>query len=277
MRHGIVAFLFVLAACSSSNDSALDASTPADAAVHSDAQTSADAAEFPDATTADADTFADATTFADAGPNDSGLDPSPGFGAIFGPCRVLDDELTSPSSSFFANHIDFGTNGWDPTETAMLTAGGQEILRDGNAGGSSLESEIFAYEMLDRCEGATLLKTETEVVYTDPRSKLTDILVELDGMKIGVSVTRAVGFPRDDPYPVERAKMLLDDKLADILDSTSHVAPEDAWTKQILYIMAYAEQHAMAIETALGQVDPAIRADTIVMVTITDGDDAFIY
>ena len=31
-----------------------------------------------------------------------------------------------------------------------------------NAGGSSLESEVMSFEVLHYCEGATLLKTETD-------------------------------------------------------------------------------------------------------------------
>ena len=70
----------------------------------------------------------------------------------------------------------------------------------------------FFYEVLHRCEGADLLKTEMEVTYTDPSGKLTDLLVDIDGAKIGVSVTRAVGWPRDDPYTVESAQNILEQK-----------------------------------------------------------------
>jgi hypothetical protein len=150
------------------------------------------------------------------------------------------------------------------------------VLTDGNAGGSSLESEIFAYEVLARCEGASLLKTETEVVY-DTAGKITDLLVDIDGLKIGVSVTRAVAFPFESAYTVEQAETLLTGKLADILESSANVSAADAWTKQILHVIAYAEGHAASLETALANIDDAIVADTIVYVTITDGDDAFIY
>lgn len=38
-------------------------------------------------------------------------------------------------------------------------------------------------------EEATLLKTETEVLYPDPAGKITDLLVEIDEQGVGVSVT----------------------------------------------------------------------------------------
>lgn len=268
--------------CSSSNedtDAALP--VPADAGVvEADAEVYADASPdvpaFPDASEVEDAGVAEDAQVEDASTPDATV-PLPGFGAISGACGVLDDELTAPEPSTFVNHIDFMTDGYDDADYALLTAGGREIIDDGNAGGSSIMSEVFAFEMLARCEGGLLLKTETEVEYTDPMSKLTDILVELDGMKIGVSVTRAVAFPFDQPYPPERALSLMNDKLGDILLSTANVAPADAWVKQILHVIAYSAQHAEVIEEALMQIDPLVRADTIVIVTVSDGDDAFIY
>ncbi len=63
--------------------------------------------------------------------------------------------------------------------------------------------------MLYRCELAVLLKTEAEIVYRDDGGKKTDLLVEMDAAKIGVSVTRAYGWPPEDPYTVEDATALL--------------------------------------------------------------------
>lgn len=229
-----------------------------------------------DATVAD-DATADAGTPADATATDAGGVPTPGFGEIRGPCGVLDEALTSTSPALFVNHIDFGTDPYDAADYARLSEGGREIIDDGNAGGSSLYSEVFSYELLYRCEGARLLKTETEILYDPPQGRITDVLVEIDGLKIGVSVTRAVAFPFDDPYPPERARTLMAEKLSGILESTGHVAPADAWRKQILYVIAYAEGHVAVLEDALASLDPAVRADTVVMITVSDGDDRFLY
>ena len=109
-----------------------------------------------------------------------------------------------------ANRLDFGLNPYDDEDLEFLTDGGQEVVSDGNAGGSSLLSEVFAFEVLSRCEDAILLKTETEIVYNDVSGKKTDLVVTIGGIKWGVSVTRAVGYPRDAPYTVERAADLLE-------------------------------------------------------------------
>lgn len=223
-----------------------------------------------------ADPAPDAAASADAPPTvDASPFPLDGFGMITGACDELDLELTSPEPSVFVDHLAFAAE-YMETDLGLLTPGGREIIADGNAGGSSLMSEVFAYEVLARCELAALLATELEIEY-ETAGTITDLLVEIDGLKIGVSVTRAVAFPFEDPYTVAQARTLLEGKLAGVLESSANVAPADAWEKQILAVLAYGSGHADALEAALGQIDAAVRADTIVWITVTDGADAFIY
>ena len=207
--------------------------------------------------------------------SESTTGPDPGLGVLSGDCGLIDAmELDSPSPFTFQNAIDFGRVGFDYD---MLTPGGQEVYDDGNLGGSSLESEVVSFEVLARCEGATLLATEAEIEYTDPMGIKTDILVEIDERVVGVSVTRAVGFPFDAPYTEMQAANLLTGKLEDILASTANVAPADAWVKQILHVIAYADMHAESILAAYATLPPEVTADTILLVTVTNGDDAFVY
>jgi hypothetical protein len=116
----------------------------------------------------------DATVVADDSPMaDADVDgaaavvPLPGFGTIRGECGVLSSELlASPTATWFQGELDFADDRYDdPAERPLLTDGGQEMLLDGNAGGSSVYSEVFAFEWLARCEGASLLKTENEIAY----------------------------------------------------------------------------------------------------------------
>jgi hypothetical protein len=261
-------------ACSDPSDPA-PASTDAGGTQLEDAGLPAgsDAGEDPDAAVGD-----DAGLRDDAGEGqDAGVTfPLAGFGAISGDCNVLDDELTSADPSIFVNHIDFGTDPYDAADLSQLTAGGQVIVTTENAGGSSVLSEAFAYEMLARCELASLLKTETQISYVDPQGKITDILVEIDGIKIGVSVVRAVGYP-PETYSLAEAKRIITKKLQGVLDSTANVASTDAWRKQILEVIAYAPEHAAYFQQAWDEADPALKADTILMITISDGSDSFLY
>ena len=200
--------------------------------------------------------------------------PLDGLGVLSGDCDVIDTELTDDAPSLFVNTLDFGTEAFDYD---ALSAGGRAVYDAGNLGGSSLYSEIFAYEVLYRCEQAALLQTEADIVYDDPSGKKTDLLVDLDGETIGVSVTRAYAWPPEDPYTVEQATALLDDKLDDVLLSSANVGAEHAWGKQILSVIAYTPDHAAAIVAAWDLLDTETRADTVVLVTITEGDDALLY
>lgn len=203
--------------------------------------------------------------------------PLDGFGVLTGDCDVIDDEITSQDSFIFENSIDFGMDPYDDMDLMKLSEGGQTMIEKGNAGGSSLYSEVCAYEVLYRCEEAVLLKTETEIQYEGASGKITDLLVEIDGQKVGVSVVRAFAFPFEDPYPIEEAERILDDKLSDIQLSSARVKEEDRWVKQILSVIAYTEQHAMQIRMAYDQLDASVKSDTILVVTVTEGEDRPLY
>lgn len=199
--------------------------------------------------------------------------PLDGFGTLSGDCGEIEPgELMTGSAPFeIVNAIDFMMLSFD---SSLLSAGGQTIFDDPNAGGSSKESEAIAYDVLYRCELATLLKTETEIVY-DTSGKITDFLVEVDGLKVGVSVVRAFAFMTE--YTVQNAFDTMTDKLLDIQESTANVSPGDAWEKQILAVISEKPENTANVVTALGMIDAGTRGDTIVVVTTTNGDDAFIY
>ena len=230
------------------------------------------------ATPVDATALDAPATDAAATPDAASEVPLAGFGSISGMCGVLNDPqlMMGTAPVYVTDTMTFGTGFHDPADRPLLTPGGQTLAATPNAGGSSGLSEIFAFEQLDRCELATLLKTETEIVY-DTAGKITDELVEIDGRKIGVSVTRAVHFPFGAPYTVDEARALITRKLTDIQASSANVSAGDRWDKQILAVLAYDAQHAGIVADVWASLDSATKADTIVVVTITDGDDAFIY
>ena len=103
-----------------------------------------------------------------------------------------------------------------------------------NAGGSSLESEALALEVLARAFGASLVMTETELAYNMP-SKMTDFAITVFGEKIGVSVTRAFKWSPDEPgaeMTQEDAHHLLCKKLVAIHSSSRNVR-NFRWRKQV--------------------------------------------
>lgn len=200
-----------------------------------------------------------------------------GFGTLSGMCGVLSAmDLTSATPELIHDTFTFDRKFVDPDDRPLLTEGGQHMISIPNAGGSSILSEVFAFEQLARCETATLLKTETEIVYSTA-GKMTDLEVFLDGRKIGVSVTRAMTYPYGGTYALDSATQLISRKLSDIKMSTANVSAEDKWDKQILAVLAWDATAAATVEQAWQALDASTKADTIVVVTATDGDDLFIY
>ncbi len=242
-----------------------------------------DAATF-DASTHDASTH-DAATH-DAATHDAAHDAgrdaalAPLFD-VSGSCGVLDTELRDALPHWFQNTATFPT-GWTIAEASRLSPGAQTILAEGTAGGSSSYSEAFAFEMLARCEGADLLRSETMIRYSVPMpGAITDMLVEIGGERVGVSVTRGVTVTgrctRADTYDPMIASDLLTRKLEGILESSRLVAAEDAWTKQILFIYADTSAHASTLMSAWASLDTSVRADTILYVSVSEAMDGFIY
>lgn len=222
------------------------------------------------------DTLPELSELSDQDAPDVAIVPLEGFGTITGECGVLDpEELESASPYLFVNHLDFDDTPYTG-DLSVLSIGAQEVYTDGNAGGSSSYSETFSFDVLYRCELAQLLKTETEIVYDDAGT-MTDFLVEVDGHKIGVSVVRAQSFPLTADYTLETADKTLRKKLTGILASSSLVSDEDAWVKQILHVIAYNQQHADMVLTAWNAIEAEVKADTIVVITVTDGADEWIY
>jgi hypothetical protein len=192
-------------------------------------------------------------------------------------CGTIASLLTSPSPSLLGDALVFVAG--ETYDKPSLSAGGQRLYDTPNAGGSSTESEVMSFEVLHACDGATLLKTETEVGYTAPDANggnaITDLEVEIAGSKVGVSVTRAYK-PSSQTLTDADVKALLEKKLVGIEQSSARVLPADKWVKQILHVFAATQDASDAVGRVWPTIDAATRADTIVLVTHTTGG-GFIY
>lgn len=112
---------------------------------------------------------ADASSGRDAGPDataDAASAPDAGtiteiLGTLTGVCPALDGLLASSAPGLVDNRVVFVPGESFTRDT--LSPGGKHLYDTPNAGGSSSESEIVAFEVLHYCDGASLYKTETEV------------------------------------------------------------------------------------------------------------------
>lgn len=270
-----VAILLMFVACSSDestpgpdNDEVRDSGTP-------DAVTTR-----PDA--ADRGDGGDAA--ADAQPNDAGVDAEIDageqdtvtviLGTLYATCPELAAAFANSEASTVFDRLVFADG--ESYARSELSPGGQRMHDTPNAGGSSAVSEVLSYEVLHYCDGAALYKTETEVSYT-AAGKRTDLVVDVAERRLGVSVTRAVPFPCGNPLQLEQATDLLDGKLSDIQQSSALVTEADRWERQILHVFTASHDDSLVVEQALAALDPAVRADTIVLVTEVDGGAFLLY
>lgn len=260
----------ILSACSAApvDQTPLDAGARADVAVAFDQGTSDALAPT------DAPSPRDVAPSADAGTFEGSTEI---LGTLRGTCGTVRAMLRSPTPSLLRNELIFMAP--ETYTRAGLSPHGQRVFDAPNAGGSSIESEVMSMEVLHYCEGATLLRTETEVRYAPPddagANSITDTLVSIDGMRVGVSVTR-VYRPRPMVLRDMDVQALLETKLAGINRSSMRVLPEDRWVKQILHVFVVDATVAAQVERAWAAISPALRADTIVVVTVTTGG-GFIY
>jgi len=209
-------------------------------------------------------------TAADTGP----AVPLDGQGDVSGECGVIGHaEWTSGEPLLVRNAIDLGDGGLDVED---LSEGGTKVYEDGNLGGSSLLSEVLAYELLYRCELAELIKTEAEIVYAT-EGKKTDLIADIDDRVVGVSVTRAFHYPPEDPYTPEEGTELLTDKLSDAAEAAGNASAADAWGRTLLHVIAYDSQYADEIEVAWAGLSASVTQDYFVVVTVTDGNDEEVY
>ena len=100
-------------------------------------------------------------------------------------------------------------------------------------------------------------------------------------MQYGVIGSRRLssrmGSDSGSPYTLAAAKTLMTKKLGDIQLSTANVADVDQWRKQVLAVLAWDAQAADTFAQAWAELDAGVKADTLVIITTTEGDDVFIY
>ncbi|KAG0083691.1 hypothetical protein BGZ92_010551 [Podila epicladia] len=150
------------------------------------------------------------------------------------------------------------------------------MLNTPNAGGSSLLSEVLSCEMLNRCLGATLAKTEMEIKYLFAYQPITDYTVCLPSlsprMHVGVSVTRAFAFK--GAYRRSDCRKLLYKKLRGILASTKNVIDE-RFFKQILHVWVPNGKVARTVQATYKTLPIEVTRNTVVIISVVNAPWVF--
>lgn len=145
------------------------------------------------------------------------------------------------------------------------------MLNTPNAGGSSLLSEVLSCEVLGRCLGARLARTEMEIKYLFAEQPITDFTVTLPNvsprMSVGVSVTRA--FAYKGAYRKAACRKLLLKKLTGILASSRNVIGE-RFFKQILHVWVPNGKVARTVQSAYRSLPVEVTHNTVVLISVVN-------
>lgn len=159
-----------------------------------------------------------------------------------------------------------------------LSKGAQRIMFEENAGGCSELSEAFSFEILRRCFGAKLVKTEMAIEYWWPHWKKTDYSCRMGEVKVGVSVTRAMKY--NGVFTRKDGLHLLRKKLFGINESSLGVLERDEWQRQVLHIWAtdpYIADLLQALFLELVFDEPELVQNTVILVTVASPDCWWIF
>jgi len=169
-----------------------------------------------------------------------------GLDQVFAFTRFLKNKTIGPFCVL--NRVDFVRK----PSLAHLSEGGRKIFTDPNAGGNSIFSEVFSYEILRSILGLKLERTEMELDYWPRGGKITDYSVSTHcGNYLGVSVTRAMCRSEASIFEQEDAERLLTKKLEGIIQSSKNVYPKFYCDKQILHILAESDEIAYTLAMCL--------------------------
>lgn len=150
--------------------------------------------------------------------------------------------------------------------TKDLSEGGERILREPNAGGNSLLSEVLSFEFMYKTFGASLEKTEMEINYHSD-SKKVDYSMLVGDRKYGVSVTRAFHFVDDTLFTEKEVYRILEKKLEGLVVATGNVVRKDKWSMNVLHVWVRSLHVAQLIQRVYNDFPQSLTSECIVMVT----------
>ena len=125
----------------------------------------------------------------------------------------------------------------------------QRSMEIPNAGGSSNISEAMSMEYMQKKFDAEGFIPEMEISYWIDAC-LCDFLMVLQDENVGVSVTRAVGYPFGSEFTLGQARELLNRKLFKLIVARNSISDKHNFYRSILHIWAYSEQVADNIKRA---------------------------
>lgn len=129
----------------------------------------------------------------------------------------------------------------------LRTEPSKKILNSVNAGGNSEVSESFSALYMSMQFGGCELKSEMEIKYIT-ESKIIDYIINIYGVKVGVSVTRAMGYPHESRFTREDANELITKKLNGLVMAQNNTHESDKYNVAILHVISMSPRITELVE-----------------------------
>jgi hypothetical protein len=148
-----------------------------------------------------------------------------------------------------------------------------------NAGGKSDISEMYSIDYFSTVHGATdtILEKEVEMFIN---YKMVDFICTIDGHRVGVSVTRAMGYPTPDKFTPAMAAKLLYKKLYGLIVARNGVVKSQSFYKSVLHIWCQDVRIAGLLFDAFSNLDDndyGLDVKGVLILQLTVCDDPQIY
>lgn len=148
-----------------------------------------------------------------------------------------------------------------------------------NAGGNSNISEMVSIEYYIRLFGATDFLLEMEIHYILDY-KMVDYICNIGRCRVGVSVTRAMGYPSPKDFTYQKALRLLHKKLYGLIVARNAVCRKHSFTRSILHVWCQTTKIARMVKKAYSSFDIyeyGLDIKGIVLLHLTVCSDSYIY
>ena len=159
----------------------------------------------------------------------------------------------------------------------------QKILDEPNAGGSSMVSEALSAEYMARRFGATDVLTEMAIQYWVSNWKKIDYIATVYGHRVGISVTRAMGFPLPVDFTMEDARRLCQKKIFGLVVARAGISQAHSYDRSILHVWCQTEEISNMMYIAFNEImvhdkvqnpdNPTLSGSITMILTVCDSID----
>lgn len=144
-----------------------------------------------------------------------------------------------------------------------------------NAGGKSNVSEMYSIDLFLKKYGAKDFIFEKEVEYWVDY-KMVDFICTIKGERVGISVTRAMGYPKCIDFDKKKAKELLNKKINGLIIARDSVIESQNFSKCILHIWCQSKRICSIVGDSFKKMKN-LNTDSELLLLLTICPDERIY